>query len=118
MSKLSDILVKRCIALDDNSLVCFCDASSCAYVANVYLLQANGTNECKSDLIFSKTRLVPLKKMTIPRLELMGVVIGVRCLKYVKEQLKVSIEGLHVYTDSVCSEIDQYRKRLISLCKK
>ena len=107
MSKLSDISVKRCIALDDNenvqrSLVCFCDASSCAYAANVYLLQANGANECKSDLIFSKTRLAPLKKMTIPRLELMGVVIGVRCLKYVKEQLKVSIEGLHVYTDSQC----------------
>ena len=86
MSKLSDISVKRCIALDDNenvqrSLVCFCDASSCAYAANVYLLQANGANECKSDLIFSKTRLAPLKKMTIPRLELMGVVIRVRCLK-------------------------------------
>ena len=107
MSKLSDISVKRCIALDDNenvqrSLVCFCDASSCAYAANVYLLHANGANECKTDLIFSKTKLAPLKKMTIPRLELMGVVIGVRCLKYVKEQLKVSIEGLHVYTDSQC----------------
>ena len=40
--------------------------------------------------------------MTIPRLELMAVVIGVRCLRFVKQQLNISIEGIHLWTDSQC----------------
>ena len=104
---LSDISIKRCIATNDSEnmqqyLVCFCDASSYAYAASVYLVQFNGEQESKSDLIFSKTRLAPLKKITIPRLELMGVVIGVRCLQYVKQQLKVTVVGSYLYTDSQC----------------
>ena len=38
--------------------------------------------------------------MTIPRLELMAVLIGVRCVKFVKEQLKISVEGKDIWTDS------------------
>ena len=94
IDRLSDIPIKRCVATNGNEnvqhyLACFCDASSYAYAASVYLVQINAEQESKSDVIFSKTRLAPLKKMTIPRLELMAVVIGVRCLQYVKQQLKV-----------------------------
>ena len=104
---LSGVSVKRCIAISDNEnvqyyLFCFCDASSYAYAASVNLQQRNEAQESKSDLIFSKTRIAPLKKMTIPRLELMAVVIGVRCLQYVKQQLKISVEGSYLYTDSQC----------------
>ena len=104
---LSDISIKRCIATNDSEkmqpyLVCFCDASSYAYAASVYLVQINGEQVSKSDLIFSKTRLAPLKKITIPRLEMMCVVIGVRCLQYVKQQLKVTVVGSYLYTDSQC----------------
>ena len=103
---LSDISNKRCIATNDSEnmqqyLVCFCDASSYAYAASVYLVQING-EESKSDLIFSKRRLAPLNKITIPTIELMGVVIGVRCLQYVKQQLKVTVVGSYLYTDSQC----------------
>ena len=40
--------------------------------------------------------------MTIPRLELMAVLIGVRCVNFVKEQLKISVEGINIWTDSQC----------------
>jgi hypothetical protein len=40
--------------------------------------------------------------MTVPRLELMGVLTGVRCLKFVEEQLKLEIEGSYIWTDSQC----------------
>ena len=105
IDRLSDIQIKRCVATNDSEnvqhyLVCFCDASSYAYAASVYLVQINSEQESKSDVIFSKTRLAPLKKMPIPRLELMAVVIGVRCLQYVKQQLKVSVIGSYMYTDS------------------
>ena len=84
-SSLSDLQVNRCIAMNGNCcdikyhLICFCNASKDAYAAVVYLLQTSREQGSKSDLIFSKTRLAPIKKMTIPRLKLMAVLIGVRC---------------------------------------
>ena len=49
-------------------LVCFCDASGLAYATTIYLHQSTG-DTCKTDLIFSKTRLAP-QGTTVPRLEL------------------------------------------------
>ncbi|XP_045201835.2 uncharacterized protein LOC123555228 [Mercenaria mercenaria] len=40
--------------------------------------------------------------MTIPRLELMAVLIGVRCLKFVTDQLKLDLKQLYLWTDSQC----------------
>ena len=93
--------MKRCIAMNGNGydvkykLVCFCDASKNAFAAVVYLLQTNREQKQKADLIFSKTRLAPVKKM------LMAVVIGVRCLRFVTAQLKITIEG-KLWTDAQC----------------
>ena len=108
MAKLPEHQINRCIALEKNdgnvrySLLCFCDASARAYAAALYLFQKSSTSESKSDLLFCKKRLAPLKEMAIPRLELMAVVIGVRCLRFVKQQLNISIEGIHLWTDSQC----------------
>ena len=81
-SKLSDYEVKRCINVNGggskNYLLCFGDASVHAYAAAVYIYQRKAKSECKADLLFSKTRLAPLKAMTIPRLELMAMLIGAR----------------------------------------
>lgn len=82
-------------------LFCFCDASARVYAAAVYLHQISGNNS-KVDLIFSKTRLAPLKGMTIPRLELMAVLIGTRCVKYVQQELNVPILEMCIWTDSQC----------------
>ena len=106
-SKLSNYQINRCVAIKSSEnvktrLLCFCDASSRAYATTVYLIQRSETFESRSDLLFSKTRLAPLKEMTIPRLELMAVLIGVRCVNFVKEQLKISVEGIHIWTDSQC----------------
>lgn len=108
LCKLSDYQISRSIAMNDinkdskNRLFCFCDASACVYASAVYLLQKSETSESKSDLLFSETRLAPLKKMTIPRLELLAVLIGVRCVKFVESQLKIQVEGIDLFTDSQC----------------
>ena len=108
VSKLSECAIKRCIALCESKenvsyhLLCFCDASASAYAAVVYLHQVSEDMDSRCDLIFSKTRLAPLKTLTIPRLELMAVLIGVRCLTFVKNQLKLPIKGIHLWTDSQC----------------
>ena len=81
-------------------LVCFCDASGVAYATTIYLHQSSDGN-CRSDLIFSKTRLAP-SETTIPRLELLAVLIGVRALKFVGRELHLTISSFVLFTDSTC----------------
>ena len=54
------------------------------------------------DLIFSKTRLVPNKQITIPRLELLAATKGVRCIKFVQKELKIELSQKHIWVDSQC----------------
>jgi len=82
------------------TLVCFCDASAKAYSAAIYLRQSL-FDSCKTDLIFCKTHLAP-QNNTIPRLELLGVLIGVRALKFVTKELHVEVAHTFLFTDSLC----------------
>ena len=58
ISGLSDVPVKRCIAMTDSHgnmkyfLICLCDASSYAYAAAIYLHQSSAVNESNVDLLF------------------------------------------------------------------
>jgi len=103
LRQLHTIKLPRYVGLEDASyrLVCFCDASKDAYAVAVYLCQ-NKNNLCKSDLVYAKSRVAPKKELSIPRLELLAVLIGTRCVKYVKEQLDIPVEDIHVLTDSQC----------------
>lgn len=56
----------------------FTDASEKAYAAAVYSRHESVDGRVTVRLIASKTRLAPLKAVSIPRLELMGAVIGLR----------------------------------------
>ena len=83
----------------DYSLVCFCDALAKAYATAIYLHQSF-TSSCKVDLIFSKTRLAP-QNMTIPRLELLGVLVAERTLKFVLSELYFHVTSTVVISDSM-----------------
>ena len=103
---LADCCFPRHIGLDMKGkaryqLLVFCDASKHAYAAVVYLLQES-QNQCKVDLIFSKTRLVPNKTITIPRLEQLAALIGTRCMKFIEKELNVEIYQKHIWLDSQC----------------
>ena len=93
---------RRHIGLDKKGstkyqLLVFCDASRYAFAAAVL-------QECQDqrrmDLIFSKPRLVPNKKITIPRLEVLSALIGTRCMKFVENELKAEICQKHIWLDS------------------
>lgn len=97
----------RCVTISEQKelecyLMCFCDASSKAYAAVVYLLQI-GKTERKVELVFTKTRLAPTTSMSIPRLELMAVLIGVRCIDFVRKQISIPITAVYLFTDSQCT---------------
>ena len=108
LKQVTETKVRSSIAMNSQShevthtLLYFCDASSVAYAAAVYLLQTNKQSGFKVDLLFSKTRLAPLKTMSIPRLELLAVLIGVRCVEFVKTQLNDRIQKTFLLTGSQC----------------
>ena len=84
------------------ALLCFCDASGKAYAAAVYLRTTWSTGSTTT-LVFCKTRLAPTKKVTIPRLELMATVLGIRCLRFVRAQLHLPLQTRDtLWTDSQC----------------
>ena len=78
-------------------LLGFCDASQDAYAAVTYL--SDGDGNCS--LVSSKTRVAPLPKQTIPRLELLGAVLLARLVNRVKEVLGSVINGCLCFTDSL-----------------
>ncbi|XP_013413205.1 uncharacterized protein LOC106175645 [Lingula anatina] len=78
-------------------LHCFVDASEKAYGCAVYLRNGEQTT-----LVMSKSRVAPVKTITILRLELMAAVLGTRLTSFVHDQLK---ENIHIakcvlWTDS------------------
>ena len=82
-------------------LLVFCDASKYAYAAAVYLRQ-EAKDRCMNRLVFSKARLAPNKELSIPRLELLAALIGVKCMKFVENELKLEIEQKHMWINSKC----------------
>lgn len=75
----------------------FADSSEAAYAAVGYF-KINDIIQ----LIFSKTRLTPLKGLTIPKLELLALLIGVRLMKFIKRETKFNINSIYIWSDSKC----------------
>uniref|UniRef100_A0AAG5DPK9 Integrase catalytic domain-containing protein n=1 Tax=Anopheles atroparvus TaxID=41427 RepID=A0AAG5DPK9_ANOAO len=77
----------------------FCDASENAMAALAYLRFEEGkTVECA--LVASKTRVAPLKYMSIPRLELQAATIGARLAMSLADAHRMRITRRVYWTDS------------------
>ncbi|CAG2206627.1 unnamed protein product [Mytilus edulis] len=63
----------------------FTDASKQAYGACAYIVQGK-----HSQLVMAKNRVAPLKVITLPRLELMGAVVGAKLAKHVSNILGIT----------------------------
>ena len=72
LSTIPSVKIPRYINSKHAQLFCFTNASAKAYAANVYLGGSAGMY-----LVFSKSKVAPVKQVTLPRLELLGVLIGV-----------------------------------------
>ncbi|CAF1060894.1 unnamed protein product [Didymodactylos carnosus] len=84
------------------ALHCFCDASSQAYGTAIYLVGSTQT-KVVSNLIFSKSRLAPKNVLTIPRLELLAILLGVRNLQFISNSLQLSNCEQYLWSDSQCA---------------
>ncbi|XP_064469989.1 uncharacterized protein LOC135384731 [Ornithodoros turicata] len=104
LPNLRNISLERCLLPASGSqysheLHIFTDASPHAYGACAFLRTTSESGETKVQL-FAKSRVAPLKKLTLPRLELMGALIGVRIAKILKTSLTMVTLEPQFWTDS------------------
>ncbi|XP_058444670.1 uncharacterized protein LOC131426176 [Malaya genurostris] len=77
----------------------FVDASASAYAAVAYF-RLETTNGIQVALVGSKTKVAPLKMISIPRLELLAAVLGCRLLNNICSNHTLLISKRHLWTDS------------------
>ena len=91
---LARVKVPSCLRnqqpVKSKEVVTFVEASSKAYGAASYLRCEYADGSVTSRLIASKSKVTPLTPVTIPRLELMGAIVGLRLTQSVSNLLEVS----------------------------
>ena len=105
---LSQVSIDRCFqpkGVDDSSakveLHMFCDASEQAYGAAVYIKIYDAIGSCKCSLVMGKSRLAPIKAMSIPRLELAAAVVAVKLYQFASQELDLKVDNKYFWTDSM-----------------
>ena len=78
----------------------FCDASEVVYGAVVYLRMTDSTGDVQTSLVTSKTKVAPIKRLTIPRLELCGAQLLAQLLHHVQQVLEIPLNSVFAWTDS------------------
>ncbi|XP_041975756.1 uncharacterized protein LOC121730680 [Aricia agestis] len=77
----------------------FCDASSAAYAAVIYI-RVITDNEIKVRLVAAKTKVAPVKQISLPRLELCAAVLLSKLIPSVKSSLNIDDNSVFAWTDS------------------
>ena len=103
---LKQVQVPRCLqtvgkTIDSVSLHTFVDASEDAYGAVVYARYTYLDGTISTNIVAAKTRVSPSKPISVPRLELMGAVIGVRISTRISEVLELQMIQSVFWSDSL-----------------
>ena len=98
--------IPRCLKdpspkVEELSIHTFSDASENAYTAVVYARHVYEGGNITARMIMSKSRLAPLKAVSIPRLELLGALVGLRLTRQVCSALKIPTNGVTYWVDSM-----------------
>ncbi|XP_055619056.1 uncharacterized protein LOC129764221 [Toxorhynchites rutilus septentrionalis] len=78
----------------------FVDASEAAFSAVAYFRTAKFESEAECSLVAAKTKVAPLKPLSIPRLELQAAVLGSRLMTTVLESHTVEVKRCVLWSDS------------------
>ncbi|XP_068742502.1 uncharacterized protein [Montipora capricornis] len=114
MVQLNGVRFDRCLtppnAIGQPVLCVFSDASEDAFGACAYARWQLSTGGFNAKFIAAKSRVAPLKKLTIPRLELQGAVLASRLGKTILKESRLKFEKSVFFLDSkivlawICSE--------------
>ena len=78
----------------------FCDTSGSVYAGVEYIRATNvdrSTNH--TALVIAKTKVVPIKRLSIPQLELCGALLVIKLLLHCGKILGVPLEFTYAWTD-------------------
>ena len=78
----------------------FADASQAAYGGVVYLRTMYQDQTVDTAIVIAKSRVAPVKVMTIPKLELCGALILSQLLDFTRNELNIPLEQMYAWTDS------------------
>ncbi|XP_062538351.1 uncharacterized protein LOC134206637 [Armigeres subalbatus] len=106
LTHINEVRVPRCYfgdmpsnALKELQVHMFVDASESAYACAAYVvLDCIGGRRCT--LIASKTKVSPLKPLSIPRLELQAAMMGTRLMQSICSSMTLPIDKRFFWTDS------------------
>lgn len=92
--KLSNLRIPRCYTpihcqIVDQQLIGFSDASEKAYCGVMYLRSTDTTGQVHVSLVMAKTRVAPIKKVSLPQM-----------MRHFQEILSIPLLNLHAFTDS------------------
>ena len=109
LPKLEQLTIDRCFKPSDfgeiasRQLHHFSDASQRGYGAVSYLRIVNTRGDIHCSFVLGKSRLAPLKPMTIPRMELSAAVVATRLENMIQQELSELTTSESVFwTDSTC----------------
>ena len=107
LKPLQNLQILRCVLpkkkFEHFQLHLFTDASEKAYAATVYSRFQSSDESVSVQLLDGKTRVAPVKVVSLPRLELCGAQLGTRLIKTFIESLQslaITIDSVHDWTDS------------------
>lgn len=104
LSRINYINIDRRVIFHNNyksiQLHAFCDASESAYGCSVYIRTTDQCNNHNTMLLCAKSRVAPLKSISLPRLELCGALLLVQLVSKVLKSLNVKFDQQFYWSDS------------------
>ena len=67
----------------------------------MYIRVIDSVGQVSSKLVMSKSRVAPIKEVSLPRLELLAAVLNARLLKFVVDTLQIQMHRVVCWTDSM-----------------
>lgn len=101
---LPNVRIKRWIGTGGDcksELHAFCDASNDAYGCVFYMKVIDNAGDVKVNLVMSRTRVAPIRRMTTPRMELCGAHLLAKTLDDVRAVHNVEPQDCHLWCDSI-----------------
>ena len=102
---LTDVHVSRYYFAKEASIIStqlhgFSDASEDAYAGVVYIRGEDAHNNTHVALVMAKTKVSPLKQLTVPRLELCGAYLLAQLLHHIRSLYQIPVADVYAWTDS------------------
>lgn len=91
------VICDNCI---NTQLHCFSDASEAAYGACIYIRSTDHNGKHHVELLCAKSRVAPIKVVTLPRLELCAALVAARLFSVVRGNMNTIPDRVFFWSDS------------------